>query len=497
MLASLLRSGTGFKPLVTVLVVAVWAVLMGLLIKDRYLPSGSALSDVFQIATAESDDWFVIRIRGSYAGFGRSRQFRNDSGWTVRDELNISLNLQGQAKAIRIVNESKVDDQFRLVSFRMKVSSGIISFEQKGSMEGRELVLQIPKSMGGGTKRLKLFESPRMSRSLGLPVPLTGLKVGDDFRIPIFDPMDGQKWDAAIKVLEKADLEISGRKVEAWRVRGTFRTIELYMWIDDQGRLLKGAMPLGITVVRSDKETIAQETKRMAGEMPDFVALASIPLEGALPDAGQIKTLRLKVRSDRGLVIPSDDFKQKLQGEELTIHKEKLHQATYTLPCTDPKREEELQPSRFIQSDNASIREAARKIVGKETDPVKAARLINHWVYANLRKVPTPSVPDAYSVLMNKQGDCNEHAVLAAALARAVGIPCQVVVGIVYSEGSFYFHAWVNYWAGDNWFSGDPLMNLMPTTPTHIALIYGDVDKHINVLTYLGQLHLKVIEAKL
>jgi hypothetical protein len=497
MRASLLRSGTGFRPLVTVAVVTVWVVLMGILIKDQYMPSGSAMSDVFQLSQAESDDWFMIRIRGAYAGFGRSRQFRTDTGWTIRDDMNLSLNLQGQAKAIRIVNESTVDDQFRLMSFRMKVTSGIISFEQKGRMQGQELVLEIPKALGGGTRKLKVYESPRISRSLGLPLPLTGLKVGDDFRIPIFDPMDGQKWDAAIKVLEKADLDIAGRKVEAWRVRGTFRTIELYMWIDDQGRLLKGAMPLGITVVRSDKDEIARETNQMAGERPDLVAMASVPLEGSLPEADRIEKLRLKIHSDRGVIIPSDDFRQKMEGDELTITREELPEATYTLPCTDPAREEELKPSRFIQSDNSTVRETAREIVGTETNPVKAALLINRWVHDNLKKVPTPSVPDAYSVLMTKQGDCNEHAVLAAALARAVGIPCRVVVGLVYSEGSFYFHAWVTYWAGARWFTGDPLMNLVPATPTHIALIYGDVDKHVNVLSFLGQLHLKVVEARL
>ncbi len=426
MLASLLRSGTGFRPLVTVLVVTVWAVLMGVLIKDQYLPSGSAMSDMFHLSQAESDDWFVIRIRGAYAGFGRSRQFRNDNGWTVRDDMNLSLNLQGQAKAIRIVNESKVDDQFRLISFRLQVTSGIISFQQQGRVQDHELVLEVPKAMGGGTRRLKLYESPRISRSLGLPLPLTGLKVGDDFRIPIFDPMDGQKWDAAVKVLEKADLDISGRTVAAWRVRGTFRTIELYMWIDDQGRLLKGAMPLGITVIRSDKDEIARETKRFAGEQPDLVSMASVPLEGSLPEVDKIKWLRLKIHADRDLIIPSDDFRQKMQGDELTINKEELPEATYTLPCTDPAREEELKSSRFIQSDNTAVRETASKIVGNEKDPVKAALLINRWVYENLKKVPTPSVPDAYSILMTRQGDCNEHAVLAAASGACGGasLPC-------------------------------------------------------------------------
>jgi transglutaminase-like putative cysteine protease len=490
------RSSNHFRPIITIAVVGLWAVLMGVLVKDQYLPGATSVNDVFQIAQAESDNWFVIRIRGAYAGFGRSRQFRSGSGWTVKDDLNVSLNLQGQIKPIRIENESKVDEQFRMVSFRMKVSSGIMSFEQKGHMEGRELVLELPKSQGGGSKRLKLYESPRMSRSLGLPVPLTGLKVGDDFRIPVFDPHDGQKWDAVVKVLEKADLDVARTKVEAWRVRATFRTVELYMWIDDEGRLLKGAMPLGITVIRSDKQEVAREL-RTAGNLPDFPELASVPLEGSSPDVETPSSWRLKVISSAGIPVPSDDFRQKLTGDELTVSREKLPAETYTLPCKDPERGPELQPSRFIQSDNAAIIKAARKVVGDEKDPIKAARLINHWVYTYLRKVPTPVVPDAYSVLTTKQGACNEHAVLAASLARAVGLPSRIAVGLVYSEGSFYYHAWVQYWAGARWFTGDPLMDQLPVDLGHIALIYGDVDKHMNVLAFLGQIHLKLLEAKM
>jgi transglutaminase-like putative cysteine protease len=133
--------------------------------------------------------------------------------------------------------------------------------------------------------------------------------------------------------------------------------------------------------------------------------------------------------------------------------------------------------------------------VGNEKDPIRAARLINKWVHDNLKKVPTPAVPDAVSVLNHKQGDCNEHAVLAVSLARAVGLPAQIAVGLVYSLDGFYYHAWVTYWAGDRWFTGDPLMGTMPIDPTHIALLYGDVDKHLNLISFLGQLKLKVLEA--
>lgn len=468
---------------------------MGYLLRDRFLEASKTFTPSFNPIAAETDDWFLIRIGGAYAGFGRSRQFPREDRWTLLDEVNVSLNIQGQIKPLRIVNEAEVDVNFRLIGFRMKVSSGVIGFEQKGRMEGRELVLDVPAFKGGGTIRLKVAERPVMNRSLGLPVPLTGVQVNDKFRIPIFDPLDGNKWDAEIRVLEKATVEISGKKLEAWRVRATYRTVELTMWIDGKGRLLKGMMPLGITVIRSDKDEIVREMK-MSKSLPDLATISSVPLEGFLPDTPDLSLVRLQVSGDSTLLIPTDNARQIMKGFELTITKESLPTATYRLPCTDPMMEQHLASSRFIRSDDPTVREKAREIVGTEQDPVKAASLINKWVYTNLRKIPTPTVPDAYSVLMTRQGDCNEHAVLAVSLARAVGLPARMVVGLVYNEKSYFYHAWVNYWAGDRWFTGDPLMNQMPVAPTHIALFYGDVEKHLNVISYLGRIKLKVIEAK-
>jgi hypothetical protein len=35
----------------------------------------------------------------------------------------------------------------------------------------------------------------------------------------------------------------------------------------------------------------------------------------------------------------------------------------------------------------------------------------------------------------------------------------------------------------------------MPVGPSYVTLLYGDVDKHVNVISFLGQLKLKVVEA--
>ncbi len=484
----------GFSPYVTVVGLTLWLGLMGTLLQEQFLSSAvGEMRDRFSLAAVESDDWYMVRIGGAYAGYGRSRQIHRGNEWLIRDDLNIALNIQGQVKPIKIANESVVDEDFRLVSFDLKVNSGLVSFEQKGHIEGRTLLLEIPRHQGGGVKRIKIFESPRISRSLGLPVPLTGLKVGDEVHLPVFDPLDGQKSDSVIKVVERADLEISGKTTQAWRVRAIYRTMELTMWIDDEGRLLKGRMPLNMTVTRSDKVELAREMRTTAKNLPDMMELTAVPVEGDIPEGDKLTHAAFDITQSGGLPVPSDSYHQKVEGSRITLNRETLPKAAYSLPNTDPAMAEYLGSSRFIRSDNKEIIQTARKIVGDEKDPVKAGLLINEWVHKTLKKTPTPGVPDAYTVLLTKQGDCNEHAVLSAALARAVGLPSRVVVGITHFQDGFAYHAWVNYWAGDTWFSADPLTGKAPIGPLYVALLYGDVDKHVNVISYIGKLKLKVV----
>lgn len=485
-------SSLRFNWLITILVIAAWVYLMSFIVRDHYVPAVVEEAENFALSAAETDDWFLIRIRGAYAGFGRSRQFRKGDNWLLRDDLHLSLNLQGRLKPIRISNRAVVDNNFRLISFSLKVGSGIVSFEQSGRMEGRDLILKIPEFQGGGTRRVKLARAPRMSRSLGLPVPLTGLQEGQEIKVPVFDPLDGHKWDATIKVYERARIPIGGKQVEAWRVRGYFRSVDVTMWIDDEGRLLKGIMPLGITAVRADKEEIASQLQGVR-DLPDMMTLSAVPVEGSIGDPRELKSLKLELLKGADLPIVSGDGRQKLVGNKLTVHTETIPESTYTLPNKDPSMERYLMSSRFIRSDSEAVLRIAKQVVGDETDPVKAARLINQWVFKTLKKVPTPAVPDALTVLQTKQGDCNEHAVLAVSLARALGLPSEIVLGLVYMEDGFYYHAWTRYWTGKGWVTADPLIEQLPVDATHIALMHGDVDKHVNVLSYLGKLSFKVL----
>jgi transglutaminase-like putative cysteine protease len=94
-----------------------------------------------------------------------------------------------------------------------------------------------------------------------------------------------------------------------------------------------------------------------------------------------------------------------------------------------------LEPTPFIQSDHPEIQAKAREIVSPDDSGVTKANQLMKWVNENVQKRPVLSVPNALEILHNRVGDCNEHAVLLAALCRASGIPAQSVTslgGLIY-----------------------------------------------------------------
>ena len=92
------------------------------------------------------------------------------------------------------------------------------------------------------------------------------------------------------------------------------------------------------------------------------------------------------------------------------------------------------------------------------------------------------------------EGDCNEHAVLLAALARAAGIPAEVEAGLVYLRGRFYYHAWNVLYIG-KWVTADAVLGQMPADATHIRFVRGSTERQADLLGLMGRLRLEILEA--
>ena len=84
----------------------------------------------------------------------------------------------------------------------------------------------------------------------------------------------------------------------------------------------------------------------------------------------------------------------------------------------------------------------------------------------------------ASQVAISREGDCTEHAVLLVALARAIGKPARVVLGVLLADtrdgvGSFG-HAWAEIHDGDGWQIADatrPDLQLPDAWIRHLPLL--------------------------
>ena len=208
--------------------------------------------------------------------------------------------------------------------------------------------------------------------------------------------------------------------------------------------------------------------------------------------------MTLRVRGKAATAIPNDPPRQRLAADLLRITREAVPAEAAPLGPIPADVDggapaAALAASPFIESDDPALRQQARAIVGDTTDPRLIARRLVRWVHDEVEKAPSVTVPSAREVLQTRRGDCNEHAVLLAGLARAAGIPARVVAGAVYANDGFYYHAWNELWVGA-WVSADAVFDQLPADATHVKLIEGGLERQMALMGIIGQLAFAVVE---
>ncbi len=129
------------------------------------------------------------------------------------------------------------------------------------------------------------------------------------------------------------------------------------------------------------------------------------------------------------------------------------------------------------------------------------AEALTRYVNALIEEKPTLSLPSALEVLRTKIGDCNEHTALYVAMARALGIPARISVGLVYVRGAFYYHAWSEVYLPEGadrglWLPVDPTFNQFPADAMHLRLARGGLEKQAAILPLIGQVQLTVLDVE-
>jgi transglutaminase-like putative cysteine protease len=283
-----------------------------------------------------------------------------------------------------------------------------------------------------------------------------------------------------------------GKRILTQKFCADFMGAQNCAWLAKDGEILKETGMLGLSMEKVDAQK-AREGISAEG-IADFSQMASIASNRILPEPSTLTQIVIRVGGVHNLPLMLSGGRQKFSSGVLTITQEETPDTAQ--PNNGPKLfQQYLQPSPLVQSDAAEIQKQAAKIVSPKDSPPARLRKIVHWVYRNVEKKPVLSVPNALEVLKNKAGDCNEHAVLTAALLRAADVPVQMETGLVYLKGRFYYHAWNTAYVG-RWVTADAVFDQIPADVTHIRLARGEGAEQLDLLGVMGKITLEVLSYK-
>ena len=337
-----------------------------------------------------------------------------------------------------------------------------------------------------------------MAVSIGRRLASAGLKPGTVHHWMVFDPATLQNAPFVARVGSRglANTGFRRRPVPAFEVTMEFAGLKTTSWVTDTGEVVREESPLGLITIRETPEMARAMTVASRGRTDLVDAAAIVPRSRErIGEPRDVQRARLQLRGVDLSGLEIDGLNQRFGGSIVELQDPRQLQPT----AADTAASSFLQSEPFIESDDPQILAEAMKAVEKaETPRARAERLVRH-VNALLEKKPTVSLPSAREVLRTRVGDCNEHTVLYVALARASGIPARISVGLAFSRGAFYYHAWPEVYLDEGrgrglWLPVDPTFNQFPADALHLRLARGGLAEHARILPLIGKLEIAVLD---
>ncbi len=479
-------------------IIAFWLTMTGLLIWREVMVPALGEDAVLAYTETHRDAWMGIYVGDTCLGI-LNTQIRPDTRdgeygqWLkIWAQLNVTvvsfpakLRLNGTAWAPRGGGVSEFEFSISSGDHEMAVEATIEDGVIDGTITtaGEDISLRVP--VGENV----LFAGNMGTASLNVP----DLEKGDEIFVDTFDPISMSVTKAKITCVGEETINYGGEDVPARVFVTRLSAFESKAWVSEDNEVLRAETPFGFTLKKiTQKEALAA---LRPAENEDFVGMLAIKPTGKQPARGA-EYMRIRISGlGEDIRPPVDDtqFKGGMREYVIDVPDEPVRKEGPALD--DEALAEYLETDPFVQSDHPKIIALANEIVGDEKDVWKKAVLIYGWLYENINKTIVMSLPSALDVLKTREGDCNEHTVLFTGLARAAGIPARIAIGLVWSDDlkGFYYHAWPEVYVG-RWTWLDPTLGQLPADATHIKLVTGSIDKWTQLLSYLGQLEIEVLD---
>jgi hypothetical protein len=473
--------------------------------------------------------WEAIYAYGTKIGWSHTKisdaQQAGQKLHQIDCENRISVDRQGQQTAIDILTSSTETSDGELLTFRTDMTSGASKTQTTGRVEDGHLRLETTTSgktteetlpwslgtLGFSATEESLAAAPLLpggTRSLHALMPATNEIVAIDLvagkyeSTPLVDHTeDLLRINCAITLPIQSNSDHSP-------------VIHSELWTNREGQVLKTSLAAlhQETYRTTESVALAQSGSRRL----DLVTDNTVPVTQSLSNPHGTKRIKYRVRltsDDPARAFASGGSQQVTSLDphtaEITVRKIELSPSTVVvenssavsrLPSADDRA-----PNNLIQSDDEQVLALAKTVAPDESDPAKLAVALEKYVNQIVTlKNFSQAFDTAAEVARRREGDCTEHSVLLAALARARGIPARVAIGLVYQPAtqSFVYHMWNELWIVDHWVPMDATLGRGGIGAAHLKLTDSNLagaqaySCFLPVAQVIGQLQIEILEVE-
>lgn len=476
-----------------------------------------------QASAAEKEqatDYLAMMLNDQKIGYIANTRSVADGKVTTTVKVVISIARGEVALTVTQIEKTVETVDGKPLSFESVTDMGIARTVASGTIDASgKLHLELTQA-GKTTQRVVDYpKGALMPEGLDLETKRRGLKPGTQYETTVFMSEFQSAAKAKVVVGEKEKLDLFGRVVEGIKVTVTMKLTSMTLagpqatevasvnYVTADNEMLRSdieVMGMTFTALKCDKSFALSPAKTTV----DFLDALLITSPKEIPDDAGSVTFVLKPKPGKEVVLPSTDSQKVTPGADGTIRVtvESIDPSPgQKLPYDgkDAEALEALKPTSCVQSGDKAIVEAARKVIGAETDAAAAAKKISTWVYENIKtKTLSVGYASALEVLRASQGDCTEHSVLTTAMCRAVGIPARVAAGLTYvkqwagKKNAFLAHQWTQVYVGGKWVDLDATVPQVSRGPGSITLMTGsgEIDGFFAMLNSLGLFEIVDVE---
>ncbi|MBN2563576.1 MAG: transglutaminase family protein [Phycisphaerae bacterium] len=487
---------------------------------------GTSAWAVAQSAERKDEErWFVVQMQGRKCGYMYTAI--KHLGEEVHSRSLMQFEIARGAAKLKILMEQSYRETVAgsPLGFKHKMTMGSQPTSMTGIIKGKRLTL-ITEQFGTERKATYDFD-PEVKFAWGqyLEQAKHGFKPGTTYTIKIYEPSLKADGPIAMKVevRGKEDVEVLGKTRRLNRITATMQLpmpIPTETWVDDDDNLIVTTVDLGIM-----KVNVLAATKEEAlgdAEAPELFLNTFVRVKRTIdPDAKRVR-LRLRLPADASCRLPdlprtSMQTVKRISDREavVTIQRidwEKLRAVRKDVHTDRETIKEYLRASTTCDIDDQRIKKLARKAIKGCKTPAEKADALRRFVTDYVKdKNLDVGFATASEVARTREGDCSEHGVLLAALARAAGLPARGVSGLVQipagsvlsdEENAFGYHMWTQVYIDGRWVDIDAALRQTDVDPTHIALSLmplndeGMLEQAMTLLALIGRLQIEVIEVE-